>query len=231
RERENENACGTESYLAHGLSPFWFCSCVSLHDDLAEHALFVVAGDETGEFEFTALGELPNELAAPVRENAFSVRVVMLHVGMFFHDLRMLAVFGNRREDEFVILLAIVVQNETDLFPSAHFDSRGLEAHFSATLEHPDLDDPRRLLRVAGRAGGEASVVLVGGCRKGRCSTRRQDCGACHQQNAEGGERARIFQHADLFPSVSLVVWSRPDRLGAGFRLAGGAVSRGRRRR
>src|SRR5262249_30141760 len=81
----------------------------SLHGDLAEHALFVVAGDEAGEFEFTALGELPNELAVPIRQNALPVRVVVLHVGMFFHDLRVLAIFGNRREDEFVILLAIVV--------------------------------------------------------------------------------------------------------------------------
>ena len=122
----------------------------------------------------------------------------MLHLGMFFHDLCVLAIFGNRREDEFVILLATVVQNETDLFSSAHFDSRGLEAHFSAALEHPDLDDARRLVRVAGLAGGEASMILMGGRRKGHCDTRRQDCGACRQQNAEGGEGARIFQHADL---------------------------------
>src|SRR5262245_15115910 len=157
---------------------FCFCSCASLHDDLAEHALFVVAGDETGEFEFTALGELPNELAVPIRQNALPVRVVVLHVGMFFHDLRVLAIFGNRREDEFVILLAIVAQNETDLLSSAHFDSRGLEAHFSAALEHPDLDDARRLLRVAGLAGGEASVILVGEYRRCHRDTRREDYGA-----------------------------------------------------
>ena len=36
-------------------------------DDLAEHALLILAGNETGELEFTALGELPNELAVPVR--------------------------------------------------------------------------------------------------------------------------------------------------------------------
>src|SRR5215470_14967304 len=101
----------------------------------------------------------------------------MLHAGMFFHDVRMPAIFSNRREDEFVILLAIVMQNETNLFSSAHFDSRWLEAHFSATLKHPDLDDVRRLLRVAGLAGGEASVILVGGRRKEHCDTRRQDCG------------------------------------------------------
>src|SRR5262245_16354547 len=83
------------------------CSCASLHDDLAEHALFVVTGNKTGEFEFAALGELPNELAVSVRQKALPARVVVLHFRIFFHDLRMLAIFGNRREDEFVILLAI----------------------------------------------------------------------------------------------------------------------------
>src|SRR5262249_19513387 len=156
--RPRERECLPQRGLSCAwIASFWFCPCASLHDDLAEHALFVVAGDETGELEFTALGELPNELAVSVRQNALPVRVVVLHVGMFFHDLGVLAIFGNGREDEFVILLAIVMQNEADLFPSAHFDSRGLEAHFPAALEHPDLDDARRLLRVAGLAGGEAS--------------------------------------------------------------------------
>src|SRR6516162_32038 len=97
----------------------------------------------------------------------------MLHVGMFFHDVRMPAIFSNRREDEFVILLAIVMQNETNLFSSAHFDSRWLEAHFSATLKHPDLDNAGRLLRVTRLASGEASVILVGRRSHGHCDIGR----------------------------------------------------------
>src|SRR4029450_2367745 len=119
-----------------------------------------MAGNETGELEFTALGELPNELAVSVRHQTPRVRVVMLHIGLFFHDLRVLAIFGDRREDEFVILLALIVQNEAYLFSSAHFDSRGLEAHFSTALEHLDLDDARRLRRIAGPAGRQAPGAL-----------------------------------------------------------------------
>jgi hypothetical protein len=62
------------------------------------------------------------------------------------------AIFHNRGENEFVILLAVVLQNKTDLFPSAELDSRGLETHLSGSLVHFDLDDARRLLRVSGLA-------------------------------------------------------------------------------
>src|SRR5215475_156924 len=92
----------------------------SLHYDFAKHALFVVARNQAAELELTALGELPNELAVLVRQNAFPVWIIMLHVGIFFHDFRMLAIFGSRREDKLVILLAVIVKNEADLFPSTH---------------------------------------------------------------------------------------------------------------
>jgi hypothetical protein len=55
----------------------------------------------------------------------------MLHLGIFFHDFGVFTILGHSREDEFVILLSVIVQNEADLFASAQFDTRGLEAHFS----------------------------------------------------------------------------------------------------
>src|SRR5262249_57517941 len=100
----------------------------------------------------------------------------MLHVWILFHHFRVLAVFSDRREDEFVILLAVVLQDETDLFPSAHLNARGFVTDLPAALEHLDLDDARGLLGIARLAGREMSVILVGGRRTRHCDMRRQDC-------------------------------------------------------
>lgn len=137
-----------------------------------------MAGNETRELEFAAPGKPPDEFTPAVRQNTFRVWVVVLHVRMLFHEFRMFAIFHGRREDEFVILLAVVLQNETDLFPPSHLDSPRFVAHFPVALEHLDVDDPRRLLRIAALAGRETSVILTGGCRDGHCDIRRQDCGA-----------------------------------------------------
>ena len=82
--------------------------------------------DEAGELELTTLGEFPNDLAVAVRQEALCIRIVMLHVWILFHRLRVFAIFGDRGEDEFVILLAIVLQDEADLFPLADLNARGL---------------------------------------------------------------------------------------------------------
>src|SRR5947209_6682027 len=134
---------------------------LSLHDDLAEHALLVVAGNKTGELECAALGELPNDLAVAVRQQALCIRIVMLHVWILFHHLRVFAIFSDRSEDEFVILLAIVLQDETDLFPPAHLNARGLVTHLPAALEHLDVDDARGLLGITRLARREMSVILM----------------------------------------------------------------------
>src|SRR2546422_11411634 len=138
---------------------------VSLYDDLAVHTLVIVSGNEAGELECAALGEPPDELTVPLRHQTSRVRVVMLHLGMLFHDFRVLAIFGDCRQDKFMILLTLVVQNEADVLASAHFDLRGLEAHFPAALEHLDLDNARRLRGIAGFACRKASVILVRGYR------------------------------------------------------------------
>src|SRR2546430_2213334 len=206
RPREPECLLQRELSCAWIISS-WFRSCASLHDDLAEHALFIVSGDKAGELKFAALSKPPNEFAVPVRHEPLRVRVVMLHVRMLLHDFGMLAIFGNGCEYEFVILLAAVLQNKTDLLPPSHLDSRRLETHLAASLEHLDLDDARWLLGITRLAGREASVILMGGRRNGHCDIRRQDCGARRQAN--GGDAARLFQPAEGTPSVSLVVISK----------------------
>src|SRR6516165_5607873 len=67
--------------------------------------------------------------------------------GFFF------TIFGDRRQDKFVILLAIVAQNETDLFPPPHLNARGLVTHLPASLEHLDVDDAGGLFWITRLAG------------------------------------------------------------------------------
>src|SRR5258708_23825693 len=74
---------------------------LSLHDDLADHALLIVAGDEARELECAALGELPNDLAVAVRQQALCIRIIMLHVWVLFHHLRVLPLFSDRNRDVF----------------------------------------------------------------------------------------------------------------------------------
>src|SRR5262249_17890006 len=106
----------------------------------------------------------------------------MLHVGVLLHDSRMLAVLRDRREDEFVILLAVVLQDETDLLALPHLDACGLVAHLPAALEHLDLDDARRLVRIARLASREGPVILMGGRRNWSSYIGGQQRSDRHQQ-------------------------------------------------
>src|SRR3977135_4389659 len=111
----------------------------------------------------------------------------MLPVWILFLDFRMLAILRDRRENEFVILLAAVFQNETDLFALAHLDARGLETHFSAALEHLYLDDACGPFRVAGHAGRERFVAMSGSARAGECRQRGGDGRRRRQQETATG--------------------------------------------
>src|SRR5262245_23551328 len=150
----------------------------------------------------------------------------MLHLGMLFHDLRMLAIFGNCREDEFMILLAIVLQDETDLFAPAHFNARGLITHLPASLEHLDVDDARGLLRITWLAGRETSVTFMRGRLPRHCDGRHQDCCGRRQQEADGNDEAGNFRHG-VFLQCSL--WLLPGLIAFGPALgwAGGPLWRG----
>src|SRR5262245_18477572 len=112
----------------------------------------------------------------------------MLHVWILFHHFRVLAVLSDRREDEFVILLAIVLQDETDLFPPAHLNARGLVTHLAASLEHLDLDDAGGLLGVAWLTRREMSVILVGGRRSRYCELPHQHRARLCEKDADGDD-------------------------------------------
>src|SRR5262245_16567196 len=187
RERKDADAYRSESYLAHGSSPSFFSRAL-LHADPSDHALLIVAGNETGELERAAPGELPNDLAVAVRQQALCIRIVMLHVWILFHHLRVLAIFSDRREDEFVILLAIVLQDETDLFPPAHLNARGLVTHLAAALEHLDLVCARGVLGITRPASREISVILMGGRRTRHCDMRRQHRAGRCEKDANGDD-------------------------------------------
>src|SRR5262249_52356413 len=188
RDRKDEGTYRSDSYLAHGFFSCFFRSRALLHGDPPNHALLIVAGNETCELECAALGELPNDLAVAVRQQALCIRIVMLHVWILFHPLRVLAIFSDRREDEFVILLAVVLQDETDLFPSAHLNAGGLVTHLPASLEHLDLDDARGLLGITRLASRETSVILMGGGRTRHCDMRGQHRAARCEKDADGDD-------------------------------------------
>src|SRR5262245_18518698 len=94
----------------------------SLHDDLAEHSLLVVAGNEAGELELAPLGELPKQLLVRIGENALGVGIVVLHLGELLHQLSVLSIFLDGREDELMILLAVILHDEANLLVPAHLD-------------------------------------------------------------------------------------------------------------
>src|SRR2546421_6202289 len=94
----------------------------SLHDDLAVHPRFVMSRNKAGEFEHTGLRESPKEFTMLSGSKAFSVGIVMLHVGKFFHEHCMLAVFRDRSQHEFVAFGSAIFQDEADLFTLSHSD-------------------------------------------------------------------------------------------------------------
>src|SRR5882757_7199667 len=108
---------------------------------------------------------------------------------MGFHDFRVLAIVPDRREDKLVVLLAIVLQNETDLFPLAHLDARRFETHLSTTLEHFDVHDASRLFRIPGLASGKAAVGLMRATRTRQADPNSEES-SCKQRDSCGREDA-----------------------------------------
>src|SRR6266540_2382089 len=152
----------------------------------------------------------------------------MLHVRILFHRFRVLAIFGNRRQDKFVILLAIVLQDETDLFPPSHLNARGLVTHLPASLEHLDVDDACGLFRITRLAGREMSVVLMSGRRTRHCNMRRQYRSNRCQKDANGDDYPGTFQHTAQAPA-QCPLWLLPGltALGPALGWAAGPFRRG----
>lgn len=72
----------------------------SLHVDRSMHAGVVMPWNEAGILECPTTGELPHDLPFGEGRQALGVRVVVLHMLMFFHELRVFSIFGDRREHE-----------------------------------------------------------------------------------------------------------------------------------
>src|SRR5262249_55445480 len=155
--------------------------------------------------EFATFGELPEHLLGRVGENALGVGIVVLHLGKFFHHLSVLLIFLDGREDELVILLAVVLHNEANLLAPARLDGRGLAAHFAPAPERADADGTRRSLRIAGLTGGKMPVILVRAAGAGQANVDRERDGEQRSGRTQDNESGHDF----LAPSFSgaLLAW------------------------
>src|SRR6516164_401608 len=104
---------------------------------------------QTGIFECPALGEFPHDLAIGKWRQALGVWIVMFHVGVFLHELRVLVIFSDGGEHELMVLGAVIAQYETDLLALPNDDVSGVEQHLLSVLTHHDFDNTRRPLRIS----------------------------------------------------------------------------------
>ena len=74
----------------------------SLHVNRAMHVGFVMPWNEAGILKFTASGKFPHELSFGEWCEPLGVWVVVLHMLMFFHELRVFSIFCDRRKHEFM---------------------------------------------------------------------------------------------------------------------------------
>src|SRR5437879_61536 len=94
---------------------FIILSIGSFHRDVANHAVVAMVGNQAGKFEGAGLGELPEDLRRLARSEPHPVGIVVLHVRMLLHHLRMREILFRGGKQEFMVFLADVAQHETDL--------------------------------------------------------------------------------------------------------------------
>src|SRR5882757_4875096 len=102
---------------------------VSLDGDATDHAVVTVTGDQAGIFERSGLGEFPEDLGALVRLEPHPVRIVVLHLRMFLHQLGMLQILCGGGEQELVILDTDIAEHEADLFAARDLDTGRRKIH------------------------------------------------------------------------------------------------------
>src|SRR5579883_504339 len=132
-------------------------------------------GNQAREVERAGLGESLEDLTGRLGLQPDRVRVIVFHVGILLHRLHMLEVALHSAYDEFVVLLAIVAQLETNLFTLVHADVIWSESHLAFVFGHDDLNNARWLLGIAGLAEGRLFVFItmaVGDARPQRESDR-----------------------------------------------------------
>src|SRR5262249_648751 len=164
------------------------------------------------------------------------MRVMVLHVGMFFHLGRMSVDALFRAENKFVIEQALVVDDEPDLLTLLHLDRGGQVQHHVAVLTHDHVNGPGRLLRITLFAESAGVVAKRGrrgrrdegdGCDHGNPDARGvfHDRASSNVWSSEGdrvGERSDIpltaAYSAGMTTSVSTVDDTMPPIIGTAIR-------------
>src|SRR5271155_1913967 len=82
----------------------------SFHDHFPMHPRFIMAGDETGELEFSRRRKFPQELSLIEYGNALRIRVMVLHFREFLHERGVLLVFSHGCKHELMAFRALVEQ-------------------------------------------------------------------------------------------------------------------------
>ena len=67
-------------------------------------------------FELAGLAEFPHDLIGLLRSKTLTVRIIVFHVRVLPHHFGMFEILLRGPEDEFVVELAVVAQDELDLF-------------------------------------------------------------------------------------------------------------------
>src|SRR5262249_21073047 len=114
---------------------------------------------QAGEFEGSSLREFPQDFAVLHDRKTLCIRVIVLHVRKFLHQLGVLAVLGRSRKNEFVVVSAVVFHNEEDVFALAHGDTGGFESHFLPVVAHDDFNSTGGFFGVARLAGGKLRAI------------------------------------------------------------------------
>jgi len=97
--------------------------------DGTSHTCIVMSGLQACKINFTRLCKLPNDLARFPWLHRYLVRIIMLHLRIFFHRLGMLFKFFFCTQHHFVLDFARVFNNEFDGFTLFDRDALWFEAH------------------------------------------------------------------------------------------------------
>src|SRR5476651_735682 len=120
-----------------------------------------MAWNEAGIFERSRLGKTPEDFVVGVRLDGLTVRIVVLHVGIFFHQVGVFEIVLLVGKNEFMRQRAAVRNDELDLFAALDLKRRWRKPHGSIALMHCDLHNAKRLLRVT-RLARRKVLALMG---------------------------------------------------------------------
>src|SRR6516162_6725512 len=112
-----------------------------------------MAWNKAREFEASLFVEALQNFGAVVGADGLAVRVVMLHVRIFFHERRVLEVVSGTREDELMAINPIIPNDKLNLLAAVHLERLRRVPHAPLAVMDTDADDPKWLCRIARFAG------------------------------------------------------------------------------